>query len=954
MKILSCRINHMEQPLGFAMERATVSWTADSDISKQQEAARITVALDRQMSCIIYDSGKKRELESTGVELPLKLEPRTRYYWNVQVWGDAGDEAVSEVNWFETGKRKEAWQGEWITTPWEDKGRHPCFRKMFQVPEEFGEKMQKEDAFCARMYVAGAGLFHLEINGRKVGEEYLSPGCNALDGWVQVYTYDIGNYLWPGKNVIGVMLGNGWTKGRFGTFREMNRPYVSEFLLRAELRLKAQDGKETVITTGDDWKCAPSPVLEDGIYDGEVYDAGKEISGWSEPGTNDSEWEPAVIARPDNLGPLEDRLSLPVVIKEKRKPVQVIHTPAGEQILDMGQNMTGWIRFQVQEPKGEKIRLSYGEVLQDGNFYNGNLRSAKAEYMYISDGKKRVAEPHFTFYGFRYVRVEGLSHPVNLDDYVGCVVYSDMEETGTVVTSDSRLNRLYENAKWSQKGNFLDVPTDCPQRDERMGWSGDAQVFCKTASYNMETYAFYKKYLHDLWKEQKMCGDMVGNVIPSFLPGKSEISSPVQGGSAAWGDAAVIIPWTLYRHYGDKEILKCQYPSMKAWVDWVKEQDEADGGKRLWSTGFQFGDWLALDGPAKGGTQGGTDTVLIASAYYKYSAELLGKSAEILGYETDAEYYSLLSKEVREAIQDEFYTKNGRSAVPTQTAHVLALAFDLVSDSVKAKTAEGLMSLLKETRMHLKTGFVGTPLLCKVLSENGYSEAAYQLLFQEDYPGWLYEVKMGATTIWERWNSVMPDGKISGTGMNSLNHYAYGSVIQWMYENMCGIELLEPGYKRFQIAPETYGKLSGARARYRSPKGWIEIEWKVEGNREMKVRVRVPFDTVAIVKLPLSEEEKELSAGEYEFAYQLENDYYIGYSFADTLEELLRNPETEKIVRPLAMLLQKIPADMAPPSGLSIQETLESLSPTVKKMLCAQIDTAEMERELKAVRMEHS
>lgn len=885
MRIYNCKTNHIVNPIGFAMEYATVSWVTESAISKEQARAQVTVALDREMQQVIYASNPDASLNSTGVKLPIKLEPRTEYYWTVEVWGDAGDFAISEVNYFETGKREEELTGKWITTPWEDKNISPYIRKSFEV----------KDVQKARLYVAGLGLYHLEVNGKKVGDDYLAPGCTSVDRLVQIYTYDITEILERGNNVLGFMMGNGWAKGRFGASSRYHRyqtPFIDRYLLKAELRLTMSDGSEQIIATDEAWKCVPSPVLSDSIYDGEVYDERKTIADWSRASCSDSTWDNVktvnVIRREDHtehedmvccgacvelaektsngetvkIGKLTDRLSLPIVVKETRKPIEIIYTPAGETVLDMGQNMAGWIRMCIHEPAGTKIKLSYGEILQDGCFYNENLRTAKAEYVYISDGTEKEVEPHFTFYGFRYVKVEGNTKPLDIDDVTGCVVYSDLDETGWITTSDERINRLFLNAKWSQKDNFLDLPTDCPQRDERMGWTGDAQMFCKTASYNMDTYAFYRKYLRDVWVEQREQDGMVGHVAPSFFKDLSKVGEFWRGGSSAWGDAAVIIPWTLYEQYGDIAILEECYQSMKMWIDWIVRNNLGPTG--LWEQGFKFGDWLALDGNPNLGDDrfGGTDTTLVASAYLKYSSELVAKAARVLGMEEDAVYYQQISDHTKKAVQESYYTKDGTSRVHTQTAHILALAMDLVETEQRGKIAEGLVELLKENKMHLKTGFVGTPFFCKVLSAEGHSDAAYELLFQNDFPSWLYEVDMGATTIWERWNSVLPDGKISGTGMNSLNHYAYGSIAQWMYENICGLTLKEAGFQTFQVAPEFTDRFSFVEMHYHSAKGEICVKWeRIEEG--YKVYVKVPFDTKAVVRLPGADKETVLQKGEH-------------------------------------------------------------------------------------------
>ena len=858
MKIKKCQTNHMYSPIGFSMKHAVVSWITESTQSIKQKGAQITVASDPEMQNILYHSDPLGSPDSTGFTLPVTLKPRTAYYWTVQVWGDKGDTAISPVNYFETGKREEPLSGEWLTTPWIDKTINPYVRKSFYAPKKITK---------ARLYLVGLGLYLLEVNGEKVDNEFFAPGFNAYDQWVQTYTYDLTRFLNLGDNTLGIHMGKGWANGRFGCpAREHTKPFIDQYLLNAELHLEYDDGSTEVILTDTSWKCAPSPVLADSIYDGEVYDARKVIPHWSHADFCDCDWEHMIIATDLTIGQPEDRYSLPIVVKEIIKPIAFLHTPSGELVLDMGQNITGWVRMKIQEPSGTTIKLTHGEILQDDCFYRDNLRTAKAEYIYISDGTAQIAEPLFTFYGFRYVKLEGFTKPPKLDDFTGCVVYSDLDETGWFTTSDERINRLFENAKWSQKDNFLDVPTDCPQRDERMGWTGDAQVFCKTASYNMDTYAFYSKYLHDLWTEQRKNQGMVGHVVPSLLRQTATGSTFWNGGACVWGDAAVIIPWTMYTHYGDKSILETQYPSMKAWINWITRTCVSETG--LWDQGFQFGDWLSLDAADPEDRYGGTDRTYIASTYLTYSSNLLSKTAGILGLEDDEAYYRQLSKETKVAIRHAYFTEDGHCIIPTQTANVLALQMELIEPPLRKVIAEDLVTLLKKNDMHLQTGFVGTPFLCKVLSEEGHSSEAYELLFKEDFPSWLYEVNMGATTIWERWNSVLPNGKISSTGMNSLNHYTYGSITQWMYENICGLTLQEAGFKCFYVKPEFTERFSFVEMKYHSPKGEIKIKWQQESEDAYHVSLKIPFDTTAII--PLSDTNKmphTLSAGEYHFTY---------------------------------------------------------------------------------------
>lgn len=935
MRIVDCKTNHMRNPLGFDLDTLTVTWSVTDTKAKFQESAQVIVFLDSERNMILYDSGRKADLSNLGVELPIETKPRTRYYWQVKVWGDNGETAISELFWFETAKKEEAWIGKWIAPNWEYTTIQPYMRKSFHV-----EKNVKK----ARVYVTGVGLYELYLNGQKVGKEYLTPGCTTYSEWIQYQTYDVTETIQQGTNLIGSLLGNGWAKGRFGTFGDMNRPSVNQFGLLLEMHIEYEDGSSQIIASDAAWQCHPSPITEDSIYDGEVYDATKALVNWTREDGQQSEWETVTIGKPAGLGVVSERLSLPIIEKEQINPIAILHTPKGETVLDMGQNMTGWIRFKVSEPKYTKIKLSFGEILQDGNFYNKNLRTAKAQYTYISDGQDCVVEPHFTFFGFRFVKLEGFTKQIDIMDFNGCVLYSDIEETGDIQTTDPLLNRLYQNAKWSQKGNFLDVPTDCPQRDERMGWTGDVQVFARTASFNMDTYAFYRKFMKDLWVDQKANNGMVGNVIPSFL---SEIPkqmgfSMMIGGTAAWGDCATIVPWEVYQQYGDPMILQEQYKSMRAWVEWIHEKERKSGLPFLWQGGFQFGDWLALDGEKEGEPYGGTDEEYIASAYYAYSAEILSKTAQILGKIEDAIKYKHLSGKIKEAIQREYFSPNGRTTIQTQTAFVLALQMDLVPDTMKKRLLDDFVKILKQNKYHLTTGFVGTPYLCRVLSEHGHSDIAYKILLQEDYPSWLYAVKMGATTIWERWDSVLPDGKISSTGMNSLNHYAYGSIAEWMYRHMCGITPLGqyPGYAHFEIRPELDKNLLGAKASYLSPKGMIKVGWLRQEDGNMTVKVTVPFDATAILLLPYANIESvkgaegllcsqdgesvqvTLDAGSYEFRYSCKKDFSNKYSLQNTLAELRGNKETAEAINVAFPGIERIPSELAP-ADLPLFEILD-------------------------------
>ena len=888
MKISNCKLNHLTNPLGWELTHPTVSWVTEEARGTRQASARVRVSLTESFEECLYDSGERGDITSTGFELPLALEPMTRYYWKVRVTDETGDSAESGVNWFETARSLEGpgepWQAEWITPDVEKSVQAVVFRDISV------DKPVKR----ARAYMVGLGLYELYLNSEKQGDECLLPGFCAYDSWIQYQTFPL--ELKMGENRLEIALGDGWYKGNFGLVKRSEN-YGDRLAALAEIHIWYSDGTEVVLGTDETWKARRSRIVESGIYCGETYDAALDVGE-------------TFGVRPIDLGfdRLCPRLSPPITVHERITPIEVIHTPAVETLLDMGQNMVGWLAFDCDAPKGTTIRLRFGEILQGGNFYRDNLRSARAEFTYISDGVAREVRQHFTFYGFRYVKVEGWPGEVKADAFRGLVIHSEMDARGDIRTSDELVNQLVRNARWGMKGNFVDVPTDCPQRDERYGWTGDAQIFSGTACYFMDTYAFYAKYGKDLFFEQSKLGGSVPDVVPvANYPGDA---------STAWADAATIIPWNVYLHSGDKGILRRQYASMKGWVDYMKRQDDADGGKRLWLTGTHYADWLALDGNVPGGVFGATDPGMIASGYYYYSTSIVTKAAAILGKGEDAAFYGRLADEIRDAFQREYFTPTGRLAVDTTTAHVAALYFGLVPDGALERTRRGLMNRLQKNFYHLDTGFVGTPYLCRVLSENGMNELAYHLLMEKGYPGWLYEVLMGATTIWERWNSVEPDGSISGTEMNSLNHYSYGSIVEWMFRNMAGINPCEDGagFKRFRLAPMPNYQIGGAEATLDSAAGRIESAWRIDGGK-LCFRFVVPFDARAEIVLPDADVEEirrqgavdavqdgssvtfTAGAGEYAFSYVPTTPYRKVYSLDSTWEELKANPKTRELLR---------------------------------------------------------
>lgn len=888
MKICKLRVNRMKNPIGFAMDTVRISFVVEESTGKKLEAARILIAKNNNFCEIAYDSGKDDSVNSICQVIPFKPEPHTRYYWKVRVWTDSGEIGESETAFFETAKAPgEPWHGRFITAPF-SQTIHPVFSKTFTAAKPVKS---------ARFYGVGLGVYELYLNGGKVGDEYLLPGIHAFDSWLQYQTFVLD--VREGKNEIRAVLGDGWYKGAYGLKSEELR-HGDEYALIGEIHIAYQDGSKEVLGTDESWNVQKGKVLFDGIYDGEIYD---------ERGPEDIKIYQAVRTKM-TTDRLQARLSPRIVIHEKLKPSKVIHTPKNETVLDFGQNMVGWVEFQIHQPVGTKIFMQFGEILQDNCFYRDNLRTAKCEYTYISDGTPQTARAHFTFYGFRYVKIEGWQGELNLNDFTGCVIHSEMEETGYIETSDPLVNRLIANVRWGQKGNFLDTPTDCPQRDERMGWTGDAQIFCDTASFTMDTYAFYTKFLKDLAYEQQKCGGSVPYVVP--------MSRYELNGASAWGDAATIIPWTVYVHFGDKEILRKQYQSMKDWVDYIRRADIAAGNCHLWKSGRHFGDWLALDGKVDGGVYGGTDQFFIASAYYYYSAWLTAKAAKIIGLAEDAAYYGKLATDIKEAFGKEYFTPSGKLAMDTQAGYAVVIFMGLIPPHAMERTRRDFREKMKQNAFRLNTGFVGTPYLCLALAESGYQDIAYELLMNENYPGWLYEVKHDATTIWERWNSVLPDGKISGTGMNSLNHYAYGAVGAWMYRHVTGIQPLEefPGFKKVCIAMKPGHQLRYAKTELETPAGRYLVGWKLlyEDGTRIQVEIEIPFGASAEVILPRaagvavetntpvqwedcgSDAHAELETGHYVFTYAPNEAYRRRYGMSSNLNELLALPKTREII----------------------------------------------------------
>ena len=873
MKITDVRINGMKNPVGYDYKNPRVSWKVRDTQAKDQTAVRIETASDAAFKDVFYVKEGK-DLSSLGEILEIELKPYTRYYVRVQVENELEEKAVSDPVYFETAKMDQPWIGQWITTQ-ENDTFHPVFLKTFRP---LGEVKN------ARLYISGLGLYTACLNSEKIGEEVLTPYYSNYHDEVQYLTYDITGML-KEENTLEVYLGNGWYKGRFG-LAGMKENFGSRFQMIGELRLTYADGSVQTIPTDDTWTYKGSDVEGSDIYDGEILNR----LLWDE---KENPEKPVVLTNAE--GKLTERYSLPVLEMEAMPVKEIIHTPAGETVLDFGQNFAGYPVFHSAQSKGTKIVLDFGEILQDGNFYNENYRSAKSQFTYISDGREEWVKPHFTYFGFRYVRVTGWTGELKKEDFVGKALYSCMNVTGKIETGHAGVNQLFSNAMWGQKSNFIDFPTDCPQRDERLGWTGDAQVFCGTASYNMDTAAFYHKFIHDLRTEQIKLDGILPGVIPVFDKDAAIFSS-------IWGDIATFLPTVLYEHYGDRYALEEYYPMMKDWVDKITKEDKARGQRYLFDYGNQLGDWLALDGRTQQSMKGGTDDYYIGSCYYAASVKKTADAAHELGYDEDEKYYRDLYDKIYSAILKEYFSETGRLCIDTQTAYIVALYFGIYKD--KERIVEGLKSRLYKDCYKLKGGFVGAPIMCRVMAENGMEEEAFYYLLQEGYPGWMHCINLGATTIWERWNSVLDDGHLSGIMMNSLNHYSFGAVVEYLYRDVAGLKTLEPGFKKALITPLMNQKLKYMDMTYDSAAGKYRVAWEIQKDGNVRVQVEVPFGCSAVVGLPFYDGGVfEVQAGAYEYEYRPTQDLRCLYTKKTLFKDMIQDENTMKIIDRISPLL---------------------------------------------------
>ncbi|SDD79579.1 alpha-L-rhamnosidase [Niabella drilacis] len=835
-KVGNLRTENRVDPVGLDIIQPRFSWQLENGKRNvMQTAYEIRVTHDKAG---VWNSGKVSSDSSVHVTYKgAALKSGEKYQWQVRVWDNSGKASSwSSPAIFQMALLQPSdWKATWITPGYEEDATlrpSPLMRKEFSITKK---------VVRATAYITAHGMYEAAINGSRVGDAHFTPGWTSYKKRLQYQTYDITSLLKQGTNALGVTLGSGWYRGHIGFSGQLGF-YGKDIALLLQLRVDYADGTQETIVSDSSWKSATGAITYSEIYNGETIDARKDRTGWMLAGYRDEDWTPVKTASFDK-GNLLATYNEMITAHEVFKPVKVLKTPAGETVLDFGQNLVGWVRIKVRGSAGDSVTLKHAEVLtKAGNFYTENLRAAKAQNTYVlKGGTEETFYPHFTWQGFRYVKVEGYPGTLTPDNFEAIAFYSDMEPTGTFTTSNPLINQLQHNIQWGQKGNFLDVPTDCPQRDERLGWTGDAQAFFRTAAFNMGVNNFFTKWLKDLEADQ--IDGRVPFVIPNILGNGAN--------SAGWADVATIIPWQMYLAYGDTRTLAAQYSSMKNYVESVRKTTNND----LWNTGFHFGDWLFYHPQDDNdGRAAVTDKYLIAQCFYAHSVQLLINAATVLGNTEDATAYAGLLKNIKAAFVKEYMTPSGRLVSGTQTAYVLALHFDMLPEPLRKQAAERLVENIKSYNNHLTTGFLGTPYLCHVLTRFGYTDMAYTLLLQETYPSWLYPVKMGATTIWERWDGIKPDGSFQAASMNSYNHYAYGAIGDWMYRTMVGLDTEDDGvgYKHIKVKPHIGGDFKNASASLKTYYGTTKAGWEVADGKIM-MEVEIPANTRATIYLPVTD-----------------------------------------------------------------------------------------------------
>lgn len=855
---------YAENPLGIDARHPRLSWVMESARrSRMQAAYRVLFAscpqsLERD-EADMWDSGRVDSDRSVHVRYGGKeLESGKSYYWKVQVWDqDGAPSGWSEPAFWSMGMLEPGdWQAKWIGMHRELTDHYPpavYLRKSFAI-----EKPVRR----AVVYATALGLYELYLGGRRVGSDQFAPGWTDYHKKVQYQTYDVTGDVGQGEYVLGGILATGWYCGKLamiGKRKYGDRPY-----LLVQLHIEYEDGSEERIITDETWKTSEGALLYSEIYRGETYDARRELDGWLHPGFDDSGWAPPMVL-PSYGGSLVSQSDPPIRITKQLKPISITKTNSGSYIFDMGQNMVGRVRLKVKGERGSRVVLEHAEVLaENGSMYKTNLRSAVTTDTYILKGEGvEIYEPRFTYHGFRYVEMSGFPGEPDLDSVTGMVLHTDASLSGKLETSHPFVNRLQSNIVWGQRGNFFSIPTDCPQRDERLGWTGDAQVFCRTGCFNMNAARFYAKYAADMVDAQLPSGS-----FPDVAPdggyhqrrlNKKKDTDWIPPYSAGWADAGIIIPWTVYQVYGDTEVLERHYDAMLRYMDFFEGVSEDFLIKEIYT--HNYGDWLSLDPE--------TPKQLVSTAYFYYSTELTRRIAAVLGKEEDAEKYRLRAERIKQAFVRAFVEPEGTMKGDTQTGYAISLAMGLLPEPVAKQAARHLVNDIRWRGTHPTIGFIGIAFLLPALSDYGYNDVAYDLLLQETFPSWFYQIKHGATTIWERWDGWTEEKGIHASRMNSFNHYVFGAVGEWLYRYMAGIDTdpERPGYKHIHIQPRPGNGVAKVHAEYDSLYGKIASSWHWQDGR-FSLKVSIPVNTTATIRMP-DQTVYEVGSGQYEFEAKL-------------------------------------------------------------------------------------
>ncbi|TRY20289.1 Bacterial alpha-L-rhamnosidase [Tessaracoccus rhinocerotis] len=825
------RLEHGDSQAGnVASARPRLSWrtTTDQD-GWHQLAAEISLTGPDGHGQVVAVDGDASVL----VDWPFEdLNPRQRGEVRVRVRDDAGWSDWSAATSFTAAFLGEGeWAAEFIGLPEPQHQGHPFLARLeFEVRDGLSR---------ATWYATAHGTYQASFNGTDVDDQILKPGWTPYEFRLVHETTDVTSLLSPGKNAVALSVTGGWYTENFGFQGHAGPVYGEQPTVAGQLLLEYADGSTEWLVTGGHWRVTgESPWVAAGIYLGEDYDARLEQPGWDRAGFDDSGWGDAQLG---SAGVLPGARTSPEVrVTQLLEVAEVLTSPSGKLVLDFGQNLVGRLRIRVSGEAGSTVTLRHAEVLENGELGVRPLRSARAtdNFTLAGSGTEEYA-PTFTFHGFRFAEITGWPGEFDPGAVTAEVIHSDMRRTGWFDSSHELLNRLHENVVWGMRGNFLYLPTDCPQRDERMGWTGDIQIFGPTASFLYDCDGFLASWLEDVWHEQQAAGGGVAFVVPDVLR-----SGDVP--AAAWGDVATVLPTVLHERFGDLGVVERQYPSMKAWTDLLLG---LAGDRYLWEGGFQFGDWVDPDSPPENPAKAKTDPDIVASAFLYRSTDLLSRAAELLGDHEDADHYSALAEKVRQAWLAEYTTPAGRIVSDAQTAYALAIEFGIAEGELAAVLGRRLAELARRDGYRISTGFVGTPLVNDALTRTGHVEPAARMLLQTECPSWLYSVGMGATTVWERWDSLLPDGSINPGEMTSFNHYALGSVADWMHRVVAGLAPAEPGYKKVRIAPTPLPGLHHARARHEGPYGTIEAGWRREGST-VTVEATVPPNSTAVVELP--------------------------------------------------------------------------------------------------------